>query len=147
MVQLTGSDVGYPRTLRFLHLRSVPQTGPYTSTGEYEGRRGEGRGGEGRGGEGKGGEGRAGERRGGERRGGEGKGGGAGSVIVTFARVDFHTTIHCVCHKLHFLHVIEQSAVSALTCVSVLVSCLFVPCCPPPPLPRLRSPTWWCMVQ
>ena len=85
--------------------------------------------------------------RGGEGRGGEGKGGGAGSVIVTFARVEFHTTIHCVCQKLHFLRVIEQSAVYALTCVSVLVSCLFVPCCPPPPLPRLRAPTWWCMVQ
>ena len=24
VVQLAGSDVGYPRTLRFLHLRSVP---------------------------------------------------------------------------------------------------------------------------
>ena len=43
MAQPAGTDAGHPRPLRVLHLRSVPQTGPHTSTGMWEegGRRAE----------------------------------------------------------------------------------------------------------
>ena len=52
MAQPAGT-AGHPRPLKVLHLRSVPQTGPLTSTGMWEeggeekGRKGRRRGGEG----------------------------------------------------------------------------------------------------
>ena len=36
VAQPAGTDAGHPRPLRVLHLRSVPQTGPLTSTGMWE---------------------------------------------------------------------------------------------------------------
>ena len=55
VAQPAGTDAGHPRPLRVLHLRSVPQTGPLTSTGVWE-EGGERRGGEWRGGGGRGGD-------------------------------------------------------------------------------------------